>query len=71
MNRGAMELLRQNFKMVKDGIVYGISQLSPANVRKRIREMKQKTYGELITGFFKFLFSIVYYAGFSVAFVVK
>jgi len=70
-DQGAMELLRQNLKMVKDGIVYGISQLSPANVRKRIREMKQKTYGELIGGFFRFLFSIVYYAGFSVAFVVK
>ena len=38
--------------------------LSPSNVRKQIRELKQKTPGELVVGFFKLFFGIFYYTGY-------
>ena len=51
-----MDIMRQKLKGFKETLVFGLSMLSPANVKKQIRELKQKTYPELFVGFFKLFF---------------
>lgn len=66
-----MDIVKQKVKGVKDSIVYGLSMLSPSNIRKKIRECKQKSYGELFVGFFKLFFSLFYYTGYLGVYIIK
>lgn len=66
-----MDILRQKLKGFKDALVYGLSMLSPSNIRKQIRDMKHKTYPELIVGFFKMIFAIFYYTGYLGVYIIK
>lgn len=66
-----MDIVRHKVKGVKDSIVYGLSMLSPSNIRKKIRECKQKSYPELIVGFFKLFFSLFYYIGYFGVYLIK
>ena len=63
--------LNETIKGIKENIRHGLSLVSPTNIKKTIRELKQKTYGELFVGFFKLFFSIFYYTGFSGYWLVK
>lgn len=56
---------------MKDGIYYGLSSLSPSNIKHKIAEMQQMTIPELFVGFFKLIFYAFYYSGFGVAVVIK
>jgi len=66
-----MDILRQKLKACKEGLYYGLSMLSPTNIRKQIREMKQKTYPELFVGFFKLIFALFYYTGYLGVYIIK
>ena len=66
-----MDILRQKLKGFKDSLAHGLSLLSPSNIRKQLREMKQKTYPELIVGLFKLFFAIFYYTGYLGVYIIK
>lgn len=66
-----MDIVRQKLKGFKDTIVFGLSKLSPSNIRKQMRELKHKTYPELFVGFFKLIFWMFYYTGYSGVYVIK
>jgi hypothetical protein len=69
--RGPMDIMRQKLKGFKDTLVFGLSMLSPSNIRKQIRELKQKTYPELFVGFFKLFFYMFYYTGYFGVYLIK
>jgi ryanodine receptor 2 len=66
-----MDIMRQKLKGFKETLVFGLSMLSPANVKKQIRELKQKTYPELFVGFFKLFFYMFYYTGYFGVYLIK
>jgi ryanodine receptor 2 len=66
-----MDIMRQKLKGFKDTLVFGLSMLSPSNIRKQIRELKQKTYPELFVGFFKLFFYMFYYTGYFGVYLIK
>lgn len=63
--------IRRAYQSVKDGILYGLSALSPSNIKHKISEMQQMTFPELFVGFFKMIFFAFYYSGFGVAVIFK
>lgn len=66
-----MDIMRQKLKGFKETIVFGLSMLSPANIRKQMRELKLKTYPELFVGFFKLIFRLFYYVGYFNVYLIK
>ncbi len=69
--RSSTSPLNEAVKGLKENIRYGFSLLSPTSIRKKLREMKQMTYGELFVGFFKIIFSVFYFSGFSIFWLIK
>ncbi|CAH0546152.1 unnamed protein product [Brassicogethes aeneus] len=63
--------IQRGYQAVKEGISYGLSSLSPTNIKHKIAEMQQMTIPELFVGFFKLIFYAFYYSGFGVAMVLK
>ncbi|CAG9853862.1 unnamed protein product [Phyllotreta striolata] len=63
--------IQRGYAAIKEGISYGLSSLSPSNIKHKINEMQQMTFTELFVGFFKLLFYAFYYSGFGVAIVIK
>lgn len=66
-----MDIVRQKLRGFKEAIFYGLSMLSPSNIRKQMREMKQKSYPELVIGFFKMIFAIFYNIGYFGVYLIK
>lgn len=71
LNRGAMDVMRQKLKGFKDALLFGLSMLSPSNIRKQVREMKTKSYPELFVGFFKLIFRLFYNIGYFGVYLIK
>ena len=69
--RGPMDIMRQKLKGFKDTLLFGLSMLSPSNVKKQVHELKQKSYPELVVGFFKLIFSLFYYFGYFFFYLIK
>lgn len=63
--------IQRGYAAIKEGISYGLSSLSPSNIKHKISEMQQMTFTELFIGFFKLIFFAFYYSGFGVAVVIK
>lgn len=63
--------IRRSYQAVKEGIAYGLSALSPSNIKHKITEMQQMTITELFVGFFKMILYAFYYSGFGVAIIFK
>ncbi|XP_063919785.1 ryanodine receptor isoform X1 [Zophobas morio] len=63
--------IRRGYQSVKEGISYGLSALSPSNIKHRIAEMQQMTIPELFIGFFRMIMYAFYYSGFGVAVIFK
>lgn len=63
--------LQRGYQAMKEGISFGLSSLSPSNIKHKIAEMQQMTFTELFVGFFKLIFFAFYYSGFGVALVIK
>jgi ryanodine receptor 2 len=63
--------IRRGYQSVKEGIAYGLSALSPSNIKHKIAEMQQMTIPELFIGFFRMIMYAFYYSGFGVAIIFK
>lgn len=48
--RGGKDPIRRSYQAFKDGIYYGLSALSPSNIKHKISEMQQMTIPELFIG---------------------
>ncbi|CAH2015696.1 unnamed protein product [Acanthoscelides obtectus] len=70
-DRASRNPLQRAYGAFKDGLSYGLSSLSPSNVKHKIAEMQQMTFGELFLGFFRLIFYAFYYSGFGVAVIIK
>ncbi|XP_071050495.1 ryanodine receptor isoform X2 [Onthophagus taurus] len=68
--RAAKDPIRKGYQNVKEGIYYGLSALSPANIKHRIADMQQMTPYELFVGFFKMIFYAFYYSGFGFSMIL-
>ncbi|KAL3284793.1 hypothetical protein HHI36_018934 [Cryptolaemus montrouzieri] len=69
--RNKKDPFRRGYQALKDGISYGLSSLSPSNIKHKISEMQQMTIPELFIGFFKLIFYSFYYSGYGVAIVLQ
>lgn len=63
--------IRRGYQSLKDGIAYGLSSLSPSNIKHKFAEMQQMTIPELFIGFFKMIIYAFYYSGFGVGIIFK
>lgn len=63
--------IQRGYQSFKEGISYGLSSLSPTNIKHKIAEMQQMTIPELFVGFFKLIFYAFYYSGFGFAVILK
>lgn len=70
-DRASKNPIQRCYNAVKDGISYGLSSLSPSNIKHKISEMQQMTFTELFIGFFKLIFYAFYYSGFGVSVVIR
>lgn len=59
--------ITRSIQSVKDGIAYGLSSLSPTNIKNKMAEMQQMTIYELIVAFFKNIYLVFYYSGYGVS----
>ncbi|RXG70611.1 Ryanodine receptor [Armadillidium vulgare] len=69
--RTGMDLIKFQIAKGKQSIVDGLSLLSPSNIKKKIKELKQLSSTELAIGFVKMMFMILYYGGFGVVWVMR
>lgn len=69
--RSSKNPIQRGYQAIKEAISYGLSALSPSNIKHKIAEMQQMTFAELFIGFFKLIFYAFYYSGFGVALVIK
>lgn len=67
----AKDPIRRAYQSLKDGISYGLSCLSPSNLKHKFNEMQQMTIPELFIGFFKLIFYAFYYSGYGVSAVLR
>lgn len=68
--RAGKDPIRRGYQAVKDGLAYGLSAISPANIKHKIAEMQQMTPYELFVGFFKLFFNAFYYTGYGISVVI-
>ncbi|XP_076069948.1 ryanodine receptor isoform X2 [Oratosquilla oratoria] len=66
-----MDLIKSKLVAVKDHVSDGLSLFSLSNIKKKFKELKQMTPGELTLAFFKLIMLAFYYGGFGVFYVVR
>lgn len=67
-----MELVKFQLRKGVDVVKECLSQLSPANVSRKVKELKQLPPGELAMGFIKMTMLVVYYVAlFGCQFIKK
>ena len=66
-----MELIKSKIGETKDQVMDGLALLAPANIKKKIKEIKQMAPLELCIGFVKLMFLIATYSCFGVFYVSK
>ena len=69
--RTGWELIKHQFTKAKDASYDGLSTFSPSNIKRKMKEIKQLPPNELLFGFIKLMFLIVYYNGFAVVWMIK
>lgn len=62
--------IRRSIQAVKDGVYLFFFMLSPTNIKNKIAEAQQMAPTELAFSFFKTIFLIFYYCGYSVSCVI-
>lgn len=63
--------IRQGYQALKEGLKYGLSSLSPSNIKHKFNEMQHMTVPELFLGFFKTIFFAFYYSGYGVSIILR
>lgn len=66
-----MDLVKSKIGGVKDQMFEGLSIFAPANVKKKIKEIKQMSPSELAVGFCRLLFLMMYHSAFGVFYVAR
>ncbi|CAL4149598.1 unnamed protein product [Meganyctiphanes norvegica] len=66
-----MDLVKAQIGKVKDQILEGFAVFAPANLKKKIKEVKQMTPGELAVGFVKLIFLAMYHGCFGIFYIAK
>lgn len=69
--RAARHPVTRSINAVKDGLKFAAVMLSPANIKHQIGVMQTKSVPELIVGFFKIIFYMIYYTGYAHFAVVR
>ncbi|CAG7835911.1 unnamed protein product [Allacma fusca] len=64
-------LVKQSLTSFKDSVRAVLSAVSPANIKRKIRELQQMSIAELFFGFVKLIFYSLYYTGFSIGGILK
>ena len=66
-----MDLVKSYLGKLKDMIFSGFSAIAPANIKRRVAELRRMTASELLLAVFRLSFYIVYYTGWAAAAVLK
>ena len=66
-----MDLVKSYLVKLKNMVFSGLSAVAPANIRRRLAELRRMTLSELLMAAFRFVFLIVYYTGWTAAAVIK
>uniref|UniRef100_A0A4D5R9V0 Ryanodine receptor 44F n=1 Tax=Scolopendra viridis TaxID=118503 RepID=A0A4D5R9V0_SCOVI len=69
--QSALEPVKVVLRQAKDSCKEALSHLTPANIKKKIDELKEKTFAELVVGFFKLLFYSVFYSTWTGYFFIR
>ena len=57
--RGVVDMMKGGCGMVKEGLLYGVSCLSPSNIHEKYRVMKGMTWKELLVGLCKLNYNVI------------
>lgn len=66
-----MDLVKSKIIGVKDQITETFSILAPSNVKKKLKELKQMSTTELLMGFCRLLFMIMYHSVFGIFYLSR
>lgn len=71
INSAGKDPIRRGIQACKDGVYFFFTMLSPSNIKQRIADLQQMTPAEIFIGFFKMIFYIFYYFGYSITVVIR
>ncbi|XP_072162212.1 ryanodine receptor isoform X2 [Bemisia tabaci] len=63
--------IKRGLQAVKDTVFFLFAMLSPSNIKQKLGELQQMSVPEMVIGFFKLIFYLFYYSGFSVMVVFR
>lgn len=66
-----MDLVKAKIVGFKDSIAEACSILAPSNVKRKLKELKQMTTMELLMGFCRLLFMIMYHSVFGIFYLAR
>lgn len=66
-----MDLIKSKIVGFKDSVSEACSVLAPSNVKKKLKELKQMTATELLMGFCRLLFMIMYHSVFGIFYFAR
>lgn len=66
-----MELIKSKIIGFKDQVSETLAVLAPSNVKKKLKELKQMSISELLMGFCRLLFMIMYHSVFGIFYMSK
>ena len=66
-----MELIKSKIVGFKDQVSETLAVLAPSNVKRKLKELKQMSVSELLMGFCRLLFMIMYHSVFGIFYVSK
>ncbi|XP_043197981.1 ryanodine receptor-like isoform X5 [Amphibalanus amphitrite] len=69
--KSGMDLVKSYLGKLKDMLLGGLSAIAPANLRRRLAELRRMTAVELLLAAFRLGFQLVYYTGWAAAAVIK
>lgn len=66
-----MDLIKAKIVGFKDSVKETCSILAPSNVKRKLKELKQMSTTELLMGFCRLLFMIMYHSAFGVFYLMR
>ena len=66
-----MDLVKSYLGKLKDLLLGGLSAIAPANLKRRVAELRRMTVVELVAAALRLAFQLVYYSGWAAAAVIK
>uniref|UniRef100_T1J5U5 B30.2/SPRY domain-containing protein n=1 Tax=Strigamia maritima TaxID=126957 RepID=T1J5U5_STRMM len=66
-----LEPIKVIFGMLKNSIKNALSHLTPANIKRKMNELKEKTFVEIVVGFVKLIFYSMFLSTWTVYFFIR